>query len=60
MDVFAVAAVTGVACLAMAGVVALTRPIERWRTIAMRLTTLGGILIVVGLILWVIQGNLIR
>jgi hypothetical protein len=46
MDLYAIPIVVGVACFAIAGVVALTRPFDTWRQVAIRLTVLGAILVV--------------
>jgi hypothetical protein len=43
--------IVGLACLAIAGIVALTKPIENWRPVALRLAVLGAVLMVGGLII---------
>jgi len=47
MDLVGIAVIFGLASLGIAGVVALTRPIENWRRVAMRLAVLGAALLVV-------------
>jgi hypothetical protein len=44
MDLFGITVVTGLACLGIAGVVALSRPIDNWRQVATRLAVLGLVL----------------
>jgi hypothetical protein len=44
MDLFGITVVTGQACLAIAGVVALSRPIDNCRQVATRLAVLGVVL----------------
>jgi hypothetical protein len=41
---FGMVMVTGLACLGIAGVVALSRPIDNWRAVATRLAVLGVVL----------------
>jgi hypothetical protein len=48
--VFAILVITGLACLGIAGVVALTRPIDDWRGVATRMAGLGAVLTVGSLI----------
>ena len=50
MELFEPVLVVGVACLVMAGIVALVRPFERWKPIAIRLSVLGVILVLVSLV----------
>jgi hypothetical protein len=44
MELIGITFVVGVACLAIAGIVALAQPFERWKSVAVRFTVLGGVL----------------
>jgi hypothetical protein len=46
MDLFGIPIVIGLASVAIAGIVALTRPFETWRQVAIRLLVLGAILVI--------------
>jgi hypothetical protein len=50
MDVFAYVFIVGLACLGIAGIVALTRPFEQWKSVAVRMTSLGVVLTVGSLV----------
>jgi len=46
MDLYGIPIVVGLASLAIAGVIALTRPFDTWRQVAIRLAVVGAILVV--------------
>jgi len=46
MDLYSIPIVIGLASVAIAGIVALTRPFETWRRVAIRLLVLGAILVI--------------
>jgi hypothetical protein len=50
MDMYGATIVIGVCCLVLAGIVALVRPIDRWRPVAIRLSGFGVILVLVSLV----------
>jgi hypothetical protein len=57
MDVFGAVVVVGVACLVLAGIVALVRPFDRWRSVATRLSGLGIILVIGSLLVRALAGG---
>jgi hypothetical protein len=57
MELIGIAFVVGVACLAIAGIVALSRPFERWRSVAVRFSVLGGVLAVGSLVMAALTGG---
>jgi hypothetical protein len=56
MEMFEAILVVGVACLAMAGIVALVKPFERWKSVAMRLSGVGADLSLGSLIVKLVAG----
>jgi hypothetical protein len=46
VDVFAMTIAIGIVCIIIAAVVAVSRPIENWRNVAVRLAVLGAVLAV--------------
>ncbi len=57
MDLYGIVLVAGVACLAIAGIVAGVRPFEQWRSVAIRMASLGGVLVIGGLIWRALAGG---
>jgi hypothetical protein len=51
MDLFGITIGAGLACLAIAGIVALSRPIDNWRPVAIRIASVGAVLALGGAIL---------
>jgi hypothetical protein len=56
MELLEAVLVVGVACLAMAAIVALVRPFERWRRVAIRLSVVGAVLALGTLIVKLVAG----
>ena len=57
MDLYGIVLVVGVACLAIAGIVAGVRPFEQWKSVAIRMGGLGAALVVVGLVMRALGGG---
>jgi hypothetical protein len=51
MDLFGITIVIGLAALAIAGIVALSRPIDNWRAVSIRIASVGAVLALGGAIL---------
>jgi hypothetical protein len=51
MDAFGATVVVGLACLVLAAIVALVRPFDQWRSVAIRLSGFGLILVLASLVL---------
>ena len=51
MDLFGITIAVGVAALAIAGIVAVSRPIDNWRPVAIRIASVGAVLALGGAIL---------
>ncbi|MBV9602952.1 MAG: hypothetical protein JOZ87_39740 [Chloroflexi bacterium] len=58
MAMFEAVLVVGVACLVMAAIVALARPFERWKPVAIRLSVFGAVLAVGSFIVMLAAGGL--
>jgi hypothetical protein len=57
MDLYGIVLVAGVACLVIAGIVAGVRPFEHWKGVAIRMSSLGAVLVIGGLIWRALAGG---
>jgi hypothetical protein len=57
MELIGITFVVGVACLAIAGIVALSRPFDRWKSVAVRFSVLGGVLAIGSVVVAALAGG---
>jgi hypothetical protein len=57
MDLYGIVLIVGVACLGIAAIVAGVRPFEQWKSVAVRMASMGAVLVIGGLIWRALSGG---